>query len=279
MKSNSNKTANLALIIISFTNLILLYAGIELTEWLVPVFCAFIAQLLAVAVYLLILNHNKNKAFKKNLTSLQYQINDTYYRMDALMSIHHILKLRQPLPIMRSWTITADYGHALMQQILSRNDGDVLDVGSGISTIIAGYAIEKRGNGKVIAIEHDEPYYRHTAELVRQHGLDHIVTVHHCPIVKHEIDGKSWQWYDISKIKNSISNVQVISVDGPPGTLQDLSRYPALPLLNASLPKEKVILLDDGARDDEQKIAERWKKEFGLTIDYTKSIKGLFILR
>lgn len=279
MKSTSNKPANFALIVITLCNLSLLYAGIELTHWLVPVFCAFIAQLLAVAIYLLITNHNKNKAFKKSLTALQAQLNDTYYRVDALMSIHHMLKFRQPLPIMRSWTITADYGHALMKQILSKNSGDVLDVGSGISTLIAGYAVEKRGSGKVIAIEHDEPYYRHTAELVKQHGLDHVVEVHYCPIVKYEIKGESWQWYDISKIKNKLSNVQVVSVDGPPGVLQKLSRYPVLPLLNASMPKDKTILLDDGARDDEQKVAERWKKEFGLTVEYTKTIKGLFILR
>lgn len=279
MKSTSNKTPKLVLIVITLSNLILLYAGVSSGDLVILVFCGLIVQLLAVAIYLLIVNHNRNEVLKTNLTSLKHQLNDTYYRMDALMSIHHILTFRQPLPIMRSWTITADYAHALMQLILTRNSGDVLDVGSGISTIIAGYALEKRGNGKVISIEHNEPYYKHTEALVKLHGLEHNVEIHYCPLVKYEINDESWLWYDISKIKNSLTNVQVLSVDGPPGTLQNLSRYPALPLLNTSLPKDKVILLDDGARDDEQQIVERWKKEFGLTVDYTNSVKGLFILR
>lgn len=278
MKPRSNKTANLALLAITLINLILLYAGASSDNLVILIFCGLILQLLAVAVYFLIVNHNRNKAFKTNFTSLQNQLHDTYYRMDALMSIHHILTFRHPLPIMRSWTITASYAHALLELILSRTSGDVLDIGSGISTIIAGYAVEKRGNGKVISLEHDEPYYKKAEALIKLHGLERYIEIHYCPIVKHELNGESWLWYDISKIKGSLGNVQVISVDGPPGNLQKLSRYPALPLLHDSLAKDKTILLDDGVRVDEQQIAERWKNEFGLTLNYTHSVKGLFIL-
>lgn len=256
-------------------NIALLYSGISATNWVLTVFCALIFQVVAVSLYQKTVNHKRNKA---RINHLQLQVNDIYYRMDALMSIHNVLKFRQPLPIMQSWMITADYAHALLQLILSKKDGDVLDVGSGISTLIAGYGVEKRGNGKVISIEHEEQYFKHTQALVKLHNLENFVEVYYCPIVKHEIKGESWLWYDISKV-TSFSNVQVISVDGPPGKLQKLSRYPVLPLLHSRLPKNIAVLLDDGARDDEQQTAERWKQEFGLTVEYTNSIKGLFILR
>jgi hypothetical protein len=275
MKSNSKKISKIVLALITLGNIALLSAGITATNWVLTVFCALIFQLIAVSLYQIIVNHKQDKA---RIKQLQLQVNDVYYRVDALMSIHHVLKFRHPLPIMQSWMITADYAHALLQLILAKKDGDVLDVGSGISTLIAGYAVEKRGNGKVISIEHEEQYFKHTQALVKLHNLENFVEVHYCPIVKHEIKGQSWRWYDISKVK-SFSNVQVISVDGPPGKLQKLSRYPVLPLLHASLPKNIAVLLDDGARDDEQQTAERWKQEFGLTVEYTNSIKGLFILR
>lgn len=226
------------------------------------------------------LNSRLNKEEKELATMADNIKNQNYYnynRIDALFSIHQLIKLRSPLPIMHDWAISSDYAHFLLRTILNKGNGNIIDIGSGISTILLGYAVERNGSGKVISLEHDKDYYSQTLALIKEHKLEKYIDLNYCPLIDVDIDGKSWIWYDISEV-DFPRDIVLISVDGPPGNTQKLARYPAVPLLKNHIKKGTTILLDDAKRTEEDEIADLWSKEQYLSKEFIDGYKGIFKL-
>ncbi|MBI4645379.1 MAG: class I SAM-dependent methyltransferase [Bacteroidia bacterium] len=217
------------------------------------------------------------KALESLISSMKWELSTTYDRIDALLSIHQLIELNNSLPIMNDWTISSDFGQVLIKNILSQSNGDVIDIGSGITTILSGYALKKRGNGKVISLEHDTEYFKKTKLLIEEHKLDEIIELYHCPLIEYDINGEKWLWYDIQNIKFS-NNIGIIIVDGPPGSIQNMARFPAIPILKKYIGEKTIILLDDGGREDEKKVAETWESCYNLKKRFIKNHKGLFEL-
>ncbi|HNP17414.1 MAG TPA: class I SAM-dependent methyltransferase [Fulvivirga sp.] len=209
--------------------------------------------------------------------SFSYQLNHQYNRIDALFSIHNIIKLNYPLPIMNDWAISSDFAHVLATKIMSKEKPTIVDVGSGISTLISGYIAKKIG-GQVISLEHNKDFFEQTNEMISNHELQDYIKLYFCPLKKYTINKKSWQWYDISKIKFP-NTIDILTVDGPPGNIQINSRFPAVPILNKYITLDTTVLLDDGAREDEQEIANMWVAGFGFSSEMLKSHKGIIILQ
>tara|TARA_B110000285_G_scaffold199677_1_gene232996 strand:- start:40 stop:579 length:540 start_codon:yes stop_codon:yes gene_type:complete len=177
---------------------------------------------------------------------------------------------------MHDWRVSSDYAHALLTNVIGKK-GSIIDVGSGISTILMGYALKKNSDGKVIALEHDEEYYTKTVELIKEHQLEKWCKVYYAPLITYRINDEDWLWYDISKVVFP-DDVVLISADGPPGITQYIARYPALPLLKEYINKKTVVMLDDGDREEEKEIALRWSKEFKMRSVKYNSHKGFFKL-
>jgi hypothetical protein len=94
-----------------------------------------------------------------------------------------------------------------------------------------------------------------------------------------EINGAKWLWYDLSKVEIPEA-IDLLIVDGPPGTTQKLARYPAVPMLHEKLNKDAFILLDDGARPDERQIVEQWTEEFKMShSEYLPLEKGAYLIK
>ena len=208
--------------------------------------------------------------------STKTELSFIYGRVDALLSIHHIMDIKSPLPLMNDWAISSDYGLDLVKTAISKGKGNAIDVGSGVSTLLLGYTFQKRGKGKVIALEHDQAFFETCKTEIKQHGLENFVDLYYCPLKEYVIKNKTWIWYDISKVK-FLPNTTVISIDGPPGVTQECARYPAVPLLLKHISFDTTLLLDDGGRDDEKKIAEAWVADYNLESRFFKSHKGHFI--
>ena len=72
----------------------------------------------------------------------------------------------------------------------------------------------------------------------------------------------------------------MLIVDGPPATMGEMARYPALPSLHARLADNCVILMDDGNREDERLTAKRWTTEFPeFSAEFLYLEKGAYLLR
>lgn len=211
----------------------------------------------------------------------EYQARRThdYYQIESLFSIFSLLRLRHPLPPMREWAISPDFAKQLIMLIDQHQPQLILEVSSGISTVIMGYCLQTIGHGQILSLEHDQRYARVSQTYIQNHDLQEIATVIHAPLTPIELHGQSWHWYDRAALQKLPGSIDLLVIDGPPGDLQPLSRYPALPLLFQWLSPEAVVIIDDGDRADEQEIVARWQREFGLEVDRVESEKGAFVLR
>jgi len=125
-----------------------------------------------------------------------------------------------------------------------------------------------------VALEHDERFGDAVMAQLREHGLEEQAAVRLSPLQPVELGGESFEWYDVNSLRD-VERCELVFVDGPPGEIAPLARYPALPVLADRMPPGACILLDDADRPHEQQVLDRWAKEFpGFRRDHLAYEKG-----
>ena len=145
---------------------------------------------------------------------------------------------------------------------------------------MSAYSVSQKDiDSQIIAIEHEDEFAEITRNNIKLHQMDETATVVNAPLKPITIDGFAGRWYDTSIFQN-IENIDLLFVDGPPGQLQSLSRYPAVPILFDKLSDNAIIVVDDYARKDEITIVNHWVNEYALeVISIIPNEKGMLILR
>jgi predicted O-methyltransferase YrrM len=190
------------------------------------------------------------------------ELAQTYRQIEALVMLTKCLPLRQPLPPMRGWAVSPDLALLLYELVHTHAPELVVECGSGVSSLVLGYALESLGSGRLISFEHDAAHARRSAALVQRHGLERQVEIVHAGLQETRLAGEAWQWYGPEVEETLVGQrTRLVFVDGPPGSLQPLARYPALRRLGPFLADDAILGLDDGARPDEWAITERWLRE------------------
>jgi predicted O-methyltransferase YrrM len=201
-----------------------------------------------------------------------------YQQVEALLSIFSSLEPKQPFPTLREWTASPDLLKRIAEIALRQKPEVVVEAGSGATTLVLAYCLERNGRGKIWSLDHDAGYAQRTRDLLEAHGLGHRATVSHAPLSDVDIRGESWPWYDRGSLETG-KPIDLLIVDGPPGKDHPLARYPALPLLRSSLAAGATVVLDDADRDDETAIAARWCDEFeDLVGEHIALERGAFVL-
>jgi len=213
------------------------------------------------------------------LTQLSLAQTNLYQQTESLFSLFFTLKPNLPLPVGRGWAASPDFLNEILKSVLTSSPNLILEGGCGLSTLIIAYSLKKIGHGKVMSLEHDPKFAAQCRNLISLHGLDDFATIIDAPISEVTINGSQWKWYDISALKFS-TQIDMCVIDGPPGSIQPLARYPALPLLHKYLSPSAILLLDDGDRPDERMTVERWQAEFANVIaEFLHLEKGAFLIR
>lgn len=163
---------------------------------------------------------------------------------------------RAPMPSSGHWALNPTDLLELWLVVDRRRPALVLELGSGVSSVWLGYAVERYG-GQLISIDHDPAYATQTRAQLRRHGLDQLAEVRLAPLRPVTLDGELFQWYDQAAF-TGVAGVELLLVDGPPGGTGPQARYPALRLLSDQLAPQATVVLDDAERPDEQKILRRW---------------------
>lgn len=169
---------------------------------------------------------------------------------------------------LNGWAISPELGLWLLDFIEGHCPQRLIELGSGVSTLIIADGLRKQAaGGKVLSIEHSEKYYEATKFLLEKTGLTDFVSLKLCPIDSIVLNGKDHQWYRIptGTVQDFLGKnpADLLLVDGPPKSTQEYARYPALPVLRQFLSTHSLILLDDAAREDESEVAKRWIQESG----------------
>lgn len=219
------------------------------------------------------------ESHRRTQSDLKYLQESYYHQFESLFYLFSTLKFRHPLPGMRGWAISPDFANVVISLIREHKPKLLLEVGSGVSTLVTAYCLEEIGQGNVVSLDHDEQFAGISAANILKHQLQATATVIYAPLKEVAIDGKAWLWYDTKKLRN-LGPIDMLIVDGPPGTTQKLARFPALPVLLPLLSENVVILLDDAFRSDEREIIKLWLKEFpNFTMREYDTEKGTVVLQ
>jgi len=210
----------------------------------------------------------------------QRRLRDGNFQAQLTPLLYTRLTITKPLPMMGNSAILPNFAWRLADLIEKRKPTFILEIGSGVSTLITGYALKKNNHGTSIALDHLEKFATATKETIVQHHLESVVSVIHAPLVPTQIDGKSWLWYDLSRAAID-RPIDLLIVDGPSRQTQQLARYPALPTVIDHLSEQAVVILDDGLRYDEKTIAELWLKRYPQLslVERSRGGKGIIILQ
>jgi len=204
---------------------------------------------------------------------------NNFSQIESFMNIQNVLDIRFPLPKMRGWAISPDFAELLLREILIHKPKNVVEFGSGVSTLIIGYALEKNEQGKLTSFDHDMHYGAKTIQNIHLHGLESYAEVISAPITEMNINDRVCKWYDID-IKKIPDKIDMLIIDGPPAGTGFEARYPALPFLIDYLADDAIVIMDDGIRQDEKDICAHWVEEYPeFKSEYIETEKGVFILK
>lgn len=214
----------------------------------------------------------------------QAEVTDALDHVHGLLSLHALLEPRAPLPGFTRWAASAELCAVLVGLVLERRPRRVLELGSGTSSVVLGYALERAGGGRLLSLDHDDAYAEKTRQHLRRHGLDDRTAVLHAPLVPQTIDGRQRPWYRLPEAELDAfaadGGIDLLVIDGPPRESDPEARYPALPLLLDRLAPDVVVVLDDAHRPEEQAALARWQADVpGLTVEVMDSAKGVAVAR
>lgn len=193
-------------------------------------------------------------------------------QQQALQSILALISLKSPLPEMGNWAAAADFMKIIGTFILEQEPKVIVECGSGTSSIIMAYFLEKNEQGHLYALESEGQYAIQTRQKIEQHQLENYATILEAPLQSLML-GEQHKWY-ASKQTQNLPPIDLLVIDGPRG-----NRYPALPVLFDHLSENAVIIVDDCKREKDTKVITRWLDEFPLSVEWLDTEKGTGVLR
>jgi hypothetical protein len=183
------------------------------------------------------------------------------------------------LPLdLSGWAADPILVHNAVRLVLDTRPNLVVECGSGSSTIAIARTLRAFG-GRIVSLEHDAKYAERTREMLRLHGLDDLAVVVTAPLAARNISGQKFQWYTPAYEPLLSQPIEMLVVDGPPGSIGPRSRYPAVPILKPYLAEQCSILMDDGDRADEGHIAHLWGEDLGAKLTYLEGGRGGWLLQ
>jgi predicted O-methyltransferase YrrM len=220
---------------------------------------------------------NRTHTLRKRLERVRRDVGD----------IHGLVRLGPytqdlPLPIGGGWALTGDSAALLAREVLTRRPGTILELGSGVSTLILGQIVKKGGQGRVLSVDHDPGWASQTRRYVEFLGLDDVVTVVDAPLKALALGSQTFNWYDIPQSElDKLGAIDLLLVDGPPQS-QDISqaaRHPAFPVLQQRLSHNALVFVDDAHRSMESQMVRQWMAEDpGWSEQWFDTVDGVCLL-
>jgi hypothetical protein len=207
------------------------------------------------------MNLKNEEQFKSEVLNListvENNFENQFLQFESLLSIYNSLPNLKLLPATRGWAGSPDFLAKITEVIIKEKPRFVLELSSGVSTIIIGLALKLNNYGKVISLDHERLYAKITTENIAVNEIGDNTNIKHCPLREYNGFEQAWKWYEINNL-DLTERIDLLIIDGPPGSTQFLARYPAVPLLHEYFSDRVLILLDDANRNDEVITVQKW---------------------
>lgn len=201
---------------------------------------------------------------------------DLLRQVNALNELLGRLTLPGPLPPFGHGSGRPDFLLEVARHALERRPSIVVECGSGLSTLVIARCLELNGTGRLWSLEHDADFARFVRGEAARLGLERLAVLD-APLVATPLGDERWLWYEPSGLPDG--PIDMLVIDGPPGRVQPLARYPAGPILFPRLAADAVVLVDDARRGKERRVLARWAREFpALAREVRGTARGLAIL-
>lgn len=207
------------------------------------------------------------------------RLDSAYNQLEYRDWIHRRFSWKYPVILnSRGWSASPDFLYELTQTIEEHGCSKILEVSSGLSTLICTKWVQDQKMETIVtSIEAEEYYLEKTAKSLKVEGLSKFSRLIHAPIT--EKSGVCW--HDLAALEEQLEGpFDCLIVDGPPAVQNEMARMPALDVLYPHLAEQCLIILDDYSRPGETKIVSQWMKKYPLTV-ISKPIteKGMIVLK
>jgi len=174
-----------------------------------------------------------------------------YRQTEAFIQLSNLMQFKSTIPPTRSWAASPDLLLLISETVKKNKPALVVELGSGVSTLVCA----KSGARKVISIDNSEQYGGKTRDLLKEHKV-RGVEIRIAPLRPY---ANGSEWYEVSALKE-LKKIDLLIVDGPPGSKNPEARYPALKEFKDKLSAKAIVIIDDVNRDGERKLAEDFAK-------------------
>lgn len=181
-------------------------------------------------------------------------------QFEALATLLDELALPARLPAITGGAGRPDFLLALARHVWATRPRLVVECGSGLSTLVLARALQQNGDGHVYALEHDQEFAAWLAGELERLGVADRATLLVAQLGALALGGETWPWYAEDTLP--AGEIDMLVVDGPPGRLRPLARYPAGPMLFDRMRIGAAAFLDDARRGKERRVLARWTREF-----------------
>ena len=187
-----------------------------------------------------------------------------YAQIEALIGLYRDLDGQRTLPPLRRWAISPDSARILLGIVREHGCKNILECGSGASTVMFGHLQMAGEIDRLVALEHDAVWHELARQQARQFGLEGHAELVYAPLVDHADPAVETPWYDIDGVE--LASLDLVLVDGPPDATGPLARFPAAPLLLSHCRPGCLFVVDDYIRESEQQTVDRWVEEYPMTL-------------
>lgn len=223
---------------------------LAMTALLLFALCAALGGNVAIVFYL----RKKHRFLYSRLDSLQRTVWDA-------QALGNLVRPRAPLPQPGGWSASVDLLAEIVRLIETRRPALVVELGSGLSTIVIALKLAELRSGRLVSIDHDETFGVETSRLLQAHGVSELVDLRIAPLITNRKLAPDVPWYDTSMMTD-LNQVDLLIIDGPPMPIDPMVRGPALDFFKRRLSPDACIVLDDAGRHGEREIIENWRSRF-----------------
>jgi predicted O-methyltransferase YrrM len=198
--------------------------------------------------------------------------------VEASAALYQAIRPVAPLPPMTGYALAPDAALKLYDLVRKKQPRVAVEMGSGVSSVVIGYALKAQGKGHLFSLELNEEYARRTRAELETHGLGEYVTVLPAPLRDVTIDGAHRRWHDPAPLAD-VDGIDFVFDDGPPRVLGPHLREAALPVLMPKLSHDAVYMMNFVAGEERRTVSD-WLRRFpDFRAEWLETKKGNVILR
>lgn len=111
----------------------------------------------------------QNRDLEKSLKTSSKDMWQHYRQGEYFAQLLSLMKFTSPLPPTRSWAASPDLLLTLMDLVRKNRPKLIVELGSGISTLVMAKA--SQGRTQIISIDHSEEFAQKTRDMLKEHGV------------------------------------------------------------------------------------------------------------